>query len=267
MKSDDMLIKHYRYDTASAPEAMMLLIHGLGEHAGRYSDWAKRFTDSGVGLRMFDLPGHGLSEGKRGVMPCYEKLYDMIDSELALIKNEYPGVPLFLYGHSLGGNIVLGFIVRRRPVINGAIVTSPWVRLSKQPSTIKKILSALLYIIMPDIPVSSGLDSSFISHESQVVKDYNEDPLVHGLISPRLFHEAGKAASDILNNGETIDLPLLLVHGRDDMITASSGSVEVASLVPRAILKLWDGGYHELHNEPLKEDHFALIREWMDTVI
>jgi len=259
-------IEHYRHDTVSAPEAMVLLIHGLGEHAGRYNDWARRFTDTATGVRLFDLPGHGLSGGKRGVMPEYGKIYDLVESEIRSINEEFPGVPLFLYGHSLGGNIVLGFIVNRRPAINGAIVTSPWVRLTAEPSKIKVALSALLYKILPDITMPSGLNPDHLSHDTKVVETYKSDPLVHDKISPRLFHEAEKAASEVLNNISSIEVPLLLVHGRDDMITSPSGSVDVASGTQKAMLKLWDGGYHELHNEPLKDDHFALISEWMDTL-
>lgn len=267
MGSEELTIKDYRHDAVFAPEAVILLIHGLGEHAGRYNEWAKRFTDSGVSLRLFDLPGHGLSGGKRGVMPEFERIYDIIEGELASMKKENPGVPLFLYGHSLGGAIVLSYLVRRKPEVSGAIVTSPWVKLSMQPSGVKVTLSRFLNKLMPDITLASGLDSNYLSHDTDVIKAYNNDPLVHGLISPRLFCEVEKAASDILNHSASIEMPLLLVHGRDDMITSPSGSIEVASGAAKAILKLWEGGYHELHNEPVKDDHFNFIREWMDTVI
>ena len=246
---------------------MILLIHGLGEHAGRYAEWAKRFSDSNIAMRSFDLPGHGLSEGRRGVMPCFDKIFDIIDEVLASMSDEYPGVPLFLYGHSLGGGIVLGYLIKRRPSISGAIVTSPWIKLTNEPPKGKVLLAGIMKKIMPDLTQSSGLDSAHLAHDSGIVVAYDNDPLVHDLISVRLFAEAQKNAEDVLKNAASIDLPLLLVHGRNDMITSSSGTIEVAAAAPKAMLKLWDDSYHELHNEPIKEDHFTFIREWINTII
>jgi alpha-beta hydrolase superfamily lysophospholipase len=266
-KEGSLKIQHYRYDTASSPEAMILLIHGLGEHAGRYAEWAKRFNGSNVGMRLFDLPGHGLSEGRRGTMPGFDQIYDIIDETLASMSDEYPGVPIFIYGHSLGGGIVLGYLIKRKPSITGAIVTSPWIKLTNEPPKSKVLLANIMKKIMPDLTQSSGLNSAHLSHDIKVVEGYDADPLVHDLISVRLFSEVQKTTEDILRNSESIDLPILLVHGRDDMITSSAGTIEVAAAAPRALLKLWEGGYHELHNEPLKEDHFAFIREWINSII
>lgn len=260
-------IKHYTFKTSSAPEAVILLIHGLGEHAGRYTEWAAGFNEAGIEVRSFDLPGHGLSGGKRGVVPPFERLFDTIDSQLSRISSEKPGVPLFIYGHSLGGTIVLDYLIRRKPPVRGAIVTSPWIKLTVAPSKIKVATVKLLKQFLPDITSSSGLNSAHLSHDKAVCDAYANDPLVHDRISLRLFTETEKAADEILENANRIELPLLIVHGRGDMITSPAGSTDVASSAPAAILKLWDDGYHELHNEPFKEDHFTLIREWIETLI
>ncbi len=259
-------IAYYRHDPSGIAESMILLIHGLGEHSGRYTEWIKRFNNTGIGIWSFDLPGHGNSSGKRGVMPFFEQVYDIIDDQFRVMREEYPGVSLFIYGHSLGGNIALGYLLNRKPLIDGAVITSPWILLTESPSPFKAAMSSLFLRIMPEMTLSSGLKTDYLSHDKGVVERYKSDPLVHGLISPRLFSEAEKNAAGLLRSADQIKLPLLLVHGRDDMITSPSGTVEVAEKAPNAILKLWDGGYHELHNEPFKEDHYILIREWIDTI-
>jgi acylglycerol lipase len=260
-------IRQYTFKASSDPEAVILLVHGLGEHAGRYTGWAKKFNESGIEIRSFDLPGHGLSDGKRGVMPSFDSVFDTIDKQLSVIRTDMPDMPMFIYGHSLGGCIVLDYLIKRRPSLNGAIVTSPWIKLINAPPKVKVAMVKALNHIFPDMTSSSGLNSAHISHDEDVCQAYVNDPLIHDRISLHLFTEAEKAAADILKNSGTIEMPLLLVHGRGDLITSPAGSIEVASSAPSAILKLWDDGYHELHNEPIKEDHFTLIREWIDTLI
>ena len=260
-------IKDYSYNSVQQPDAVVLLVHGLGEHAGRYTGWAKQFNDTGVEMRSFDLPGHGLSGGRRGVVPPFDVLHDIIDSKLESIAADRPGIPLFLYGHSLGGGIVLDYLVRRKTSLTGAIVTSPWITLTMTPPRLKVMMAVALKSIVPDMTSSSGLNAGYLSRDSQVVTAYVADPLVHDRISFRLFTEALKASEEILAGASGISLPVLVIHGRSDMITSPSGSVEVASSMPSSILKLWDDGYHELHNEPFRDDHFTFIREWIDTLI
>jgi alpha-beta hydrolase superfamily lysophospholipase len=257
----------YNFEAQDGPRAAILLVHGLGEHAGRYSGWAERFNERGVTLNAFDLPGHGRSEGQWGVIPSPEKVYDTIDTLLLEMKGTYPGVPLFLYGHSLGGGIVLNYLIRRKPAVTGAIVTSPWIILTETPPAVKLLLANVVGSIMPGMTQPSGLKIEYLSRDPEVARAYRNDPLVHGLISAGLYRWMTSAAEETMARASEIDVPLLLAHGRDDMITSPSGSVQVAGSAPRATLKLWDGGYHELHNDPLKEEHFDFITEWMDTLI
>jgi alpha-beta hydrolase superfamily lysophospholipase len=257
----------YNFDAQGEARAAILLVHGLGEHAGRYADWAGRFNERGVTWLSFDLPGHGRSEGRWGVIPSPEKVYDTIDIILEEMKEAYQGVPLFLYGHSLGGGIVLNYLIKRRPAVTGAIVTSPWLILSETPPAIKMLLANVAGSLMPGMTQPSGLKTEYLSRDPEVVRAYCNDPLVHGLISAGLYRWMTIAAEETMTRASEINVPLLLAHGRDDMITSPSGSVRIAGSAPKATLKLWDGGYHELHNDPLQEEHFDFITEWMDTLL
>lgn len=257
----------YNNDVDGGPRALVLLVHGLGEHAGRYRAWAERFNKAGISFRSFDLPGHGQSAGRRGVMPPLEKVYDMLDRILEGISADLDGVPLFIYGHSLGGGLVLNYLIRRKPEVRGAIVTSPWVRLTEEPPRAKVLLASLAKRLMPNMTQPSGLNINSLSRDREVAGLYRSDPLVHGMISAGLFASMNDAAEETLARASEISCPLLLAHGRDDMITSPSGSVEVAGSAPSAILKLWEGGYHELHNDLIRDEHFDFIIEWIDTLL
>ncbi|MGB8359640.1 MAG: lysophospholipase [Bacteroidales bacterium] len=257
----------YNYKTADKPKAIILLVHGFGEHADRYRDWAAKFNEEGVSLRAFDLPGHGNSDGRRGVMPPFDVLYDTLDVMIKELAAELPGVPQIIYGHSLGGGIVLDYLIRRKPDVKGAVVTSPWIKLAYEPPRIKKLIASVAGKIMPGMTQPSGLKTEDLSRDPKVVESYRNDPLVHGSISAGLFSSITDAGNEILSRASEITLPLLLVHGRDDKITSAAATMEVAAAAPKATLKLWDGGYHELHNDLVREDHFDFIIEWIETLL
>jgi len=257
----------YDFRGKTAPKAAILLVHGLGEHAGRYSGWAARFNEEDIAVRAFDLPGHGNSEGTRGVIPSLEKVYDTIDVITRDLSSELPGIPLFIYGHSLGGGLALNYLVRRKPKLTGAIITSPWVFLTETPPKSKVILARVAGRLVPGLVQPSGLKTEFLSRNPEVVSQYRSDPLVHGMISAGLYNSMIAAAKETLARASEITMPLLLAHGRDDMICSSAGSIQVAEAAPKATLKLWDGGYHELHNDLVSNEHFEFIIAWIDTLL
>lgn len=243
--------------------AVIIMVHGVGEHIRRYSDWADLFKKEGIGFAGVDLPGHGRSDGKRGYIKNYDILADMIGILIKTASRTFPGIPLFLYGHSLGGGITLDYILRKNPKIKGAIITSPWLILKYQPSRIKLLLASMLKYLLPSLTQPSGLNTSYLSHNIEVVEKYNSDPLVHSKISVSLFYSAMSAAAYSLNHASELSIPLLLLHGSDDQICSPEGSREFASLTNMAELKIWDGGYHELHNEPGNREVFKYIVNWI----
>jgi acylglycerol lipase len=244
--------------------AVVILVHGLGEHMQRYSHWAALFNKAEIGFAGIDLPGHGRSEGRRGSVKNYRQVGEMIDILLNTCKKTFPGVPVFIYGHSLGGGIVLEYLLRKNPGIKGAIVTSPWLRLSFEPPRIKVVMASVMKNLLPGLIQPSGLNVNHISHDELVVEKYKADPLVHDKISVSLFHAAMTAAKYSLDNAGELKIPTLILHGSDDQICSPEGSREFAAKTDKAELKIWEGGYHELHNEPFKEEVFKYIIEWMN---
>lgn len=245
-------------------KAVIILVHGLGEHIQRYIYWADLFKKEGIGFAGVDLPGHGRSEGRRGNIKSYVLLDNMIDILLNSCKKTFPGIPVYIYGHSLGGTIVLDYLLRKNPKVKGAIITAPWLRLSFEPPRIKLILASVMKNILPGLIQPSGLNANHISHDETVVEKYRTDPLVHGKISVSLFHGSMTAAKYSLEHASELKVPTLILHGSDDKILSPEGSREFAGKTSLADLKIWDGGYHELHNEPFKDEVFAYIINWIN---
>jgi alpha-beta hydrolase superfamily lysophospholipase len=243
---------------------VVILIHGLGEHIQRYREWAGLFNSEKIAFAGVDLPGHGLSDGKRGHVRSYNQTDGMIDILVNECKMTFPGIPLFLYGHSLGGNIVLDYLLRLNPKLKGSIVTSPWLKLATEPEKSKRQLASVMKSILPFLVQPTNLVADHLSHDKEVVKNYKNDPLIHGKISLSLLTSALNAAENSLKNASLLKTPLLLIHGSDDKICLPEGSREFASKTDLAELKIWEGGYHELHNEPFRLDVFKYIMDWID---
>ena len=247
--------------------ANIIFIHGLGEHINRYTAWAESFNREGIGFTGLDLPGHGSSDGRRGHIRSYSVTDEMTDILLKHIKSTFAGLPVFIYGHSLGGGIVLDYLLRKKPDINGAIVTSPWLKLSFQPDKFKIVLASVMKNIIPGLVQPSGLAPEHLSRDNVIVERYISDPGVHDRISVSLFYSAMKAAGRSLSHADGLDVPLLLMHGSEDQICSPEGSKEFAGRTKLAELKIWDGGFHELHHEPFKKDVFDYILNWVNRKI
>jgi len=177
--------------------AVICLVHGMGEHSGRYTHVADQLTQAGYSLIAFDLRGHGQSQGPRGHTPSYETLLNDINSLLNEANKNFPELPSFLYGHSLGGNLVLNYVLRCQAQLKGVIVTDPWLRLAFEPPRFKIILAQITNYIWPSFSQKNGLDTKVLSHDPEVVHVYENDPLVHDYISTRMFisiYQAGRWA-------------------------------------------------------------------------
>ncbi len=244
--------------------AVIILVHGIGEHVQRYIYWADLFKKEGIAFAGVDLPGHGRSDGKRGNIKSYTILGEMIDILLKSCNKTFPEIPVFLYGQSLGGGIVLDYLIRRNPKVKGAIVTAPLLRLGFEPPRSKLILAAVMKNLLPGLIQPTGLNTIYLSHDESVVEKYIKDPLVHGKISVSLFHGSMKAAKYSLQHAAELKVATLILHGSEDKLTSPEGSREFAGKTGMAELKIWDGGYHELHNEPFKNEVFTYILTWIN---
>lgn len=262
---DGIKLYYQGWEAEKKPKGVICLVHGLGEHSGRYTHWGEMLNQAGYHLLSYDLRGHGKSGGKRGHVSSFLDYVRDTDALLGEAVKKYPGMPLFMYGHSLGGIITVEYVLRRKPKLNGVVVSALSIRTSLQEQKAKIMLSKILGSIIPKSTISSGLVPSTISRDPEVVRRYVDDPLVHHQVSLGWGKSALQTISWIVQHASEWTLPVLFMHGEKDKLGYAEGSREYASKIKAdCTLKIWPGMYHEVHNEPEKEEVFEFLRGWLD---
>ncbi|HEY3239213.1 MAG TPA: alpha/beta hydrolase [Acidimicrobiia bacterium] len=252
------------WETEGTPKGAVALVHGLGEHSGRYGELVGRLTDAGYAVVAVDLRGHGRSTGKRGHTLVEDCLCD-IDRLLDEAAHRFPGLPRFLYGHSFGGLLVLSHLLRRRPAVAGAVVTGPALHTDLRTQKVKVALTRVLGRFLPTMTVPSGVKPDLVSRQPDVVAAYRADPLVHDRVSLGFGRQALAAIDHTLAHAGELSTPLLVLHGGADRLTFPSGSQALALQAGGdCTLRILDGQYHELHHEPEAERLFDEIVVWLD---
>ena len=265
LKTEDGLSLHaIGWEPEGEMRGAICLIHGLGEHSERYGHVAEFMNRHGYGVLSIDLRGHGKSEGQRGHSPGIDGMLNDIDLLINYAMEKYPDQPLFLYGHSLGGNLVLNYCLKRSPQLNGVIITSPFLRAAFDPPKWKITLGKVMYTLWPSLSLWNELDTNALSNDQAVVDAYEQDPLVHDRISSRMGIDMLTSGEWVLENAASFPLPLLLMHGGGDRVCSPGASREFALTAGKfCTLKIWDGLAHELHNEPEKEDVLSYMLDWI----
>ena len=245
------------------PKAVVILVHGFGEHSGRYADFVvPKLLTADLAVVSYDNFGHGKTEGKRGHCPSYDALMYVLARVLHLAEDAFPGLPLFLYGHSMGGNLVLNYALRKEPQIAGVIATSPYLRLGFKPPGWKMRLGKLMLNLLPSITLPSGLEETAISRIPEEVEKYKKDPLVHDRVSPMFSLPIMQAGEWAIAHASELLLPTLLLHGTDDRLIDHKATVQFDKHAPQTTLHLFDSGYHELHNDLERETAMKTITDW-----
>lgn len=250
-------------------KGVVCIVHGFNEHSSRYAAAAEALANAGYAVLTYDQFGHGKTEGKRGHSPSgYEAMLDSIKIILDEAETRFPGVRKYLWGHRMGGGEVLNYLLRRHPAISGAIATGPLLKLGFEPPAIKVLLARIMVNIYPGFTEKAELNSDAISRDKEEVRKYNADPYNHGKITAGMFFGFYNAGKWAIEHATELKTPLLLMHGTADKLTSPEGTKEFAAKAPQNLvtLKLWDGFYHELHNEPEPDRSQVLsyIIKWLD---
>lgn len=247
----------------SQPRAVLVLVHGLGEHSTRYTHLAQRFNGEGIAVVALDLRGHGKTPGTRGVMDVDKVLGD-IGELLASAHDRFPQTPIVIFGHSLGGLLTMTYTVRNTPPVVAQIASAPALDSELREQRLKFALAKLLGGIVPDIVLPTGLDSTGLSRDPAVVAAYDADPLVHDKGSTGLAKGTFAAMDDMMTQ-TTFPLPLLIVHGTADRLTVpAASSIFVNQVTGDVTLIEYEGMYHEPHNEPEQAEVFADMMQWLE---
>lgn len=253
------------WDAGADALACILLVHGMGEHSSRYDKWASSLAETGFSVVSFDMRGHGKTPGARGSASNYNVLLKDIDFLIEHAKVLCQEKPLFLYGHSFGGNLVINYAITRTTKLAGIIVTSPWLELSQLPPRHKVLAAKILHRFVPGLISKSGLRAEYISRELKEVHRYRTDPYVHGNISVGLYMQAYERGLLAKRSIYKINVPLLILHGTADNITSCKASRDfVMNSGDKTTFIEIEGGYHELHNDSDRERVFSHITNWLN---
>lgn len=242
-------------------------VHGFGEHSGRYAHWAERFCKHGFAFIAHDQKGYGKSEGKRGHIDSIDEYIEGVDVLLHSSKALFPNHKHVLYGHSMGGNVVINYCIQNKPELSGLIASSPWLKLATSYSWLMMAGVKLIHRIAPKASRNAGLDVNYISHDPEEKRKYKADPLNHEKLTYSMLREVMKAGNFALKNDDQVELPFLLQHGSGDKITSFKASQRLANSNKNIHFKKWPGLYHELHNEYEKEEIFEFLFEWISDVV
>ena len=247
--------------------AVINLVHGIGEHSTRYTSMAEYYTQHGIAIYAIDYRGHGKSTGKKGHTPDYESLMKDIDLLVNYSEKDNTCNKRFIYGHSLGGNMVINYVLRRKPNITGLIASSPWLKLGFEPPKIQVKMANVVKNIFPALSQKTGFHKEDLSKNLKNIELYENDDLVHDKITVKMFVEAYDAAQYALDNAQDMSVPFLLMHGSEDKMTSPKGSKEFTSKSNKVELKIWEGFYHEIHNEENNIDIYNYVINWVKAQI
>ena len=274
LSSDGLRLSGFDWPSSESPHSpggLLILLHGLAEHTGRYEEFAQFYNENNIAVISMDLRGHGLSEGAHVFIPNAETIFLDIDLLIAEARDRYPTCPAVLYGHSMGGNLALSYTLARYPHASNkcpyqaVIVTSPWIRLARYRQPVRPVFSLLRTVcgFHPALKVPLRFNSRILSRDREIVSAYDEDPHVRRSVTLSLCRTMGDMAVKLDRTSCAFDIPVLVQHGEADSLTSHRASAAFARRGSNIDYHGWPECYHELHNEPVKEKIFHFTLGWI----
>lgn len=264
--ADGVSLRWVGWEPVGREHCALMIAHGLSDHADRYASFGQRLARSGIGSFALDLRGHGESAGPRGHAPSFARLLDDLDRFRTLVADRVGAdCPIFLFGHSMGGLLALRYLQTAEHGVRAAILSAPWLATTSPVPVWKRVPAALLEHVVPWLPVPAGIDASGISDDPLAVRAYENDPLVHGRISPRLFREVRRAASRALDETRLpVPAVLFLLPEKDPIIDAGTTRRMAARLdTAEVTVREWPTVCHELLSSTRRTDVADAVRDWI----
>ena len=262
--ADGLRLYYQRWRPQGEPRTVLLIVHGIGEHSGRFKRIVDYFVARDHAVYALDLRGHGRSPGRRGHLLSWSEYREDVRTFVERISTLEPGRPLFIYGHSMGGLVVLDYVLHHPKGLSGTIISGPPFESTVATPTL--IAAALILSrFWPTFPIKVNLEAEALCRDPAVVADYLADPLVHRKCTARWAAEAITAGRWVTDHASELRVPLLMIHGEADRINTVAGCRNFFERVrfPDKRLYLVPGGYHEPHSDPGYEHVLHLVEEHM----
>lgn len=262
---ENLALRDWPLPAGLALRGQVVLVHGLGEHSGRYDYLARRLNSWGFAVRSYDQYGHGESGGVRGALPSPARLVDDLADVVESTRKRMPsGQPMIVLGHSLGGLVAAIAVSQDAIAIQGLVLSSP--AFDAGLNAFQKLLVATLPAIAPNLTVGNGLDPDFLSHDVDVVAFYKADTMVHDRISARLGRFIADAGPLVVERAAQWTVPTLLMYAGADRLVDPRGSRAFAAAAPAQVVtsRCFEGMFHEIFNELDARPVFDLLRQWLD---
>jgi alpha-beta hydrolase superfamily lysophospholipase len=240
---------------------VLAIVHGLAEHSARYDHVGRYFAARGYAVHAFDQRGHGESEGPRVYTPDFAHLLDDIERFLEHVRRVEGDKPLFLLGHSMGGLEVATLLATRQPGVQAAVLSGPALAAGDSISRVQQVMISVLSRVLPRLRLPNSIDPQGLSRDAEVVQRYMEDPLVDKTYTVRLIRELMAAMAAVEGKADSIDVPLLIVHGEADPVCPIAGSRSFAA--ERHELRSYADLRHEVLNEPEQDQVMSDIADWL----
>ena len=256
--------RHWRHDPAAPARGCVVIVHGIGEHSGRYAHVAAQLNRWGFDVISYDQYGHGESPGRRGTLTTPRRLLDDLATVVDRVRESIAdGQPLILLGHSMGGVLAARFVAERLRPLDGLVLSSPAIATGIKPW--QRIMASLVARIAPGLTIANGLPSEAISHDPREVAAYRADPRVHDRVSGRLAQFVDASGALVLAAAPAWPLPTLLLFAGSDRLVDAEGSRRFAALAPkdRVTVREFPQYYHELFNEAERAPVFDALARWL----
>ncbi len=248
--------------------AVVVIVHGFSDHCGRYDNLVSALIRHHFAVYGYDLRGHGRSPGKSGHIESFDDYRQDTHAFINFVSTKHPGIPLYLFGHSMGGLIALDQALYYPAELSGVISSAA--HLGNPPvSTTKLALGHLMSKVWPSLSMNAGLDETALTRDESAVQAYRDDPLVHGRGTARLATELENAVAETQANAYRLKPPLLIYFGTDDRLTNPQDSRRFYNNVRSAEKKLviYEGGQHESHNDIHSERVCIEVAQWIEAQI
>ena len=267
VRTADGLDLFWRGWAPSSPRGVLVIVHGLAEHSGRYGHVGRHFAARGWAVYALDTRAHGRSPGKKVHVGGFDEFLEDVRSMVALARERHPALPLYLLGHSQGGLVALLYALRHPPGLAGIVVTSPFLdpHPALRPSKAFRLALAVLRLVAPRLLLSSRADPRLLSRDPAVVKAYVEDPLVSRRVSPAWYAALRRAQAEVRRGASRLAVPALVLASPDDGLVDPQAVRRWLADAPgdRVEASWWPGLRHELLNEPEREAVLAAIDAWL----